>query len=105
MAITGGMSASVAPIGRIPYAPTSENISCFISDFLVNARRQISLLLVLPQSHHAPLRIGEEAKPPHAGYLLLLEVNLAASSGDLLAICREIIDGNIKDHVAGPRPF
>src|SRR5216683_1325967 len=67
--------------------------------------RRSTFLRHLPQAHHASLGIGEEGERAHAGHLLLLDVDLAARRDDLLAIGREVVDVDVEEHVAGPRPF
>src|SRR5213080_4232297 len=39
-----------------------------------------------PQTHHAALGVGEERKESHTGYGLLLDMDLAAGSDDLVAV-------------------
>src|SRR5215470_11421390 len=63
------------------------------------------LLRRFPEAHHATLRIREQRERPHAGYRLLLDVDLAARRDDLLAIGRKVIDGDVEEHVARPGPF
>src|SRR5258708_38345704 len=67
--------------------------------------RRSTFLRHLPQAHHASLGIREEGERAHAGHLLLLDVDLAAGRDDLLAIGREVVDVDVEEHVAGPRPF
>jgi hypothetical protein len=62
----------------------------------------ISIALGLPQSHHPPLRIREEREHAHAGHLLLLYEHFASGLDDTFAIFPEVIDINVKRHVARP---
>src|SRR5205809_8038068 len=62
-----------------------------------------SLLLgLLPQSHHAPLRIREERERAHAGDLLLFDEDLASRCDDALAIVREVVEVEVEGDVACP---
>src|SRR5262249_33304592 len=60
---------------------------------------------LLPQAHHAAFRTREERNPAHARHFLLLDVDLASRLDDLPAIRCKIVDGDIEEHVAGPRPI
>src|SRR2546429_6450044 len=59
----------------------------------------------LPQSHHAPLGIGEERERTHAGHFLLLDVDLASCLDDALAIRGKVVDRDVEGHVARPGAF